>query len=80
MAWVLFKFERKETQQSTNVTSYRHGGGCVMVWGCFASSGCGQLVIIDRTSSALYQKMLKENQFVTMELKHGWITEQDCDL
>ncbi len=46
-------------------TSYqqsKHGGGSVMVWGCFAASGPGWLAIIDGTmNSALYQKILKEN-------------------
>ncbi len=40
----------------------KHGGGSVMVWGCFAASGPGWLAIIDGTmNSALYQKTLKEN-------------------
>lgn len=40
----------------------KHGGGSVMVWGCFASSGTERLAVIDGTmNSALYQKILKEN-------------------
>ncbi|MGH0129911.1 UNVERIFIED_CONTAM: hypothetical protein FKN15_018765 [Acipenser sinensis] len=33
-----------------------------MVWGCFAASGPGRLVIIEGTmNSALYQRILQEN-------------------
>ncbi len=40
----------------------KHGGGSVMVWGCFASSRPVWLAINDRTmNSAIYQKILKEN-------------------
>lgn len=39
----------------------RHGGGSVMVWGCFAASGPGHLAAIDGTvNSVLYQKIFKE--------------------
>ncbi len=51
------------------IPTVKHGGGSVMVWGCFAASEPGRLAIIDGTmNSALYQKILKENagrQFVT---------------
>ena len=39
----------------------KHGGGSVMVWGCFPASGPGQLVVIDGTmNSDIYQKKLKD--------------------
>ncbi len=44
------------------IQTVKHGGGSVMVWGCFAASGPGWLAIIDGTmNSSLYQKILKEN-------------------
>ena len=44
------------------IPTVKHGGGSVMVWGCFAASGPGRLAVIDGTmNSALYQKILKEN-------------------
>lgn len=44
------------------ILTLKHGGGSVMLWGCFAGSGPGRLAIIDKTkNSVLYQKILKED-------------------
>lgn len=61
----------------------KHGGGNVMVWGCFAASGPGQLVVIEgKMNSAVYQKILKENVWTSvcaLKLKRSWIMQQDND-
>ncbi len=65
------------------IPTVKHGGGSVMVWGCFAASGPGRLVIIDGTmNSALYQKILKENvrpSVCDLKLKRTWVMQQDND-
>ncbi len=65
------------------IPTVKHGGGSVMVWGCFAASGPGLLAIIDGTmNSALYQKILKENVRLSvcdLKLKHTWVMQQDND-
>ena len=65
------------------IPTVKHGGGSVMVWGCFAASGPGRLAIIDGTmNSALYQKILKENvrpSVRDLKLKHTWVMQQDND-
>ena len=59
----------------------KHGGGSVMVWGCFAASGPGHLAVIDGTmNSAVYQKILKENvrpSVPALKLKGSWVVQQD---
>uniref|UniRef100_A0A8C1UCV8 Transposase Tc1-like domain-containing protein n=1 Tax=Cyprinus carpio TaxID=7962 RepID=A0A8C1UCV8_CYPCA len=55
------------------IPTVKHGGGSVMVWGCYAASGPGQLAIIDGImNSTLFQKILK--------LKRTWVMQQDNDL
>ncbi len=65
------------------IPTVKHGGGSVMVWGCFAASGPEWLAIIDGTmNSALYQKILKENvrpSVCDLKLKHTWVMQQDND-
>ncbi len=65
------------------IPTVKHGGGSVMVWGCFAASGPGWLAIIDGTmNSALYQKILKENVWPSvcdLKLKRTWVMQQDND-
>ncbi len=65
------------------ITTVKHGGGSVVVWGCFAASGPGGLAIIDGTmNSALYKKILKENVRLSvcdLKLKRTWVMQQDTD-
>ncbi len=54
-----------------------------MVWGYFAVSWPGRFAIIDGTmNSALYQKILKENVWLSvcdLKLKRTWVMQQDND-
>ncbi len=54
-----------------------------MIWGCFAASGTARLAIIDGTmNSALYQKILKENVWLSVcdhKLNRTWVMQQDND-
>ena len=44
------------------IPTVKHGGGIVMLWGCFSSSGPGELVRVQGTmNSAKYIDILQEN-------------------
>ncbi len=55
----------------------------MMVWGCFADSGPRRLAILGgNMNSALYQKILKENDqpsVCDLKLKRTWVMQQDND-
>ncbi|GAV01586.1 hypothetical protein RvY_12274 [Ramazzottius varieornatus] len=65
------------------VPTVKHGGGSIMVWGYFASSGVGNLVIIRGNMDTVYYKaILKRNLKESgrkLKLKRGWWFQQDND-
>ncbi len=70
-------------QKKNIMPTVKYGGGCVMVWGCFAASGPGRLAVINGTmNSAVYQKILKDNvrpSVRDLKLKRTWVLQQDND-
>lgn len=65
------------------IPTVKHGGGNVMVWGCFSAAGPGQLTIIESTmNSVLYQRVLEENvrpSVRKLKLKRMWTMQHDND-
>lgn len=61
----------------------KHGGGSIMVWGCFAWSGVGSLVpITDILTADRYIDILSENleaSLVRVGLEENFIFQQDND-
>jgi hypothetical protein len=44
------------------VSTVKHGGGSIMLWGCFSAAGTGRLVRIkEKLNGAKYREMLDEN-------------------
>jgi len=51
-----------EFQEKNLTPTVKHGGGSIMVWGCFSAQGVGCLAFIDTTMTADgYIKILKDN-------------------
>uniref|UniRef100_A0A8C5WF56 Transposase n=1 Tax=Leptobrachium leishanense TaxID=445787 RepID=A0A8C5WF56_9ANUR len=61
----------------------KHGRGSIMVWGCFAASGPGRIVVIDgKMNSRVYQDILQENvrpSVRQLKLRRGWVMQEDND-
>uniref|UniRef100_A0A3Q3JS38 Transposase n=1 Tax=Monopterus albus TaxID=43700 RepID=A0A3Q3JS38_MONAL len=70
-------------QEKNLIPTVKHGGGSVMVWGCFAAAGPGQLTIIESTmNSTVYQKVLEEHvrpSVRKLKLKRNWTMQHDND-
>lgn len=61
----------------------KHGGGSVMVWGCFSSKGMGNLVLIEGiVKKEQYRSILEQNLLesaVKMGLSEDFVFQQDND-
>lgn len=70
-------------QPKNTVPTVKHGGGNIMLWGCFSAHGTGRLHIIEgRMDGAMYRNILDKNLFASaksLKMKRGWVFQQDND-
>ena len=70
-------------QHKNLIPTVKYGGGSIMVWGCFATSGPGHLAIIaGKITSQVYQDILQENVRLSvcqLKLNRSWVMQQDND-
>jgi transposase len=58
----VWRLPNTELEKKNLKVTVKHGGGSVMVWGCFAASGIGSLVFIDGImNSDVYIDILREH-------------------
>lgn len=60
----------------------KHGGGSIMIWGCFSYEGVGKIQIIEgKMNSLMYTTILNENLFESVKnlKKQDFIFQQDND-
>ncbi len=68
------------TEKNT-LPAVKHGGGSVMLWGCFASSGTGNLQRVKgKIDSIKYQEILEGTSVRKLRLGRHWTFQQDSDL
>uniref|UniRef100_A0A8C4RFJ6 Transposase n=1 Tax=Erpetoichthys calabaricus TaxID=27687 RepID=A0A8C4RFJ6_ERPCA len=69
--------------QANTIPIVKHGGGSIMLWGCFSAAGTGRLVRInEKMTAAMYRDILDENLLQsTLDLRLGqqFIFQQDND-
>lgn len=70
-------------QPKNIVSTVKHGGGSVMVWGAIAASGVGNLVFVEGNMDRLqYKRILEHNLQPSVDklnLGASWIFQQDND-
>ncbi|KAI4893104.1 hypothetical protein NFI96_020620, partial [Prochilodus magdalenae] len=70
-------------EQKNTLPTVKHGGGSIMLWGCFASNDTGKLQRVQGTMNSLqYQEILEENvmeSVTNLRLGRRWTFQQDND-
>lgn len=79
----IWRSKNKAFNDKCVIKTIKHGGGSVMVWGCMAASGVGNLVFIESTMKKEdYLKILQQNVAPSVEklgLTRSWTFQQDND-
>lgn len=80
---MVWRTPKEEWDPECMVPTVKHGGGSVMVWGCFSSLGVGNLVFINGNMTGLmYRGILENNLFASvnkMKIDKNWLFQQDND-
>uniref|UniRef100_A0A8C5PQH3 Transposase n=1 Tax=Leptobrachium leishanense TaxID=445787 RepID=A0A8C5PQH3_9ANUR len=79
----VWRRKNKVYEEKNTLPTVKHGGGSIMLWGCFASAGTGKLQRVQGNMNSLqYQEILDDNvmQSVTnLRLGRRWTFQQDND-
>ncbi|KAJ8261001.1 hypothetical protein COCON_G00167240 [Conger conger] len=72
-----------EYNPKNTIPTVKHGGGNLMLWGCFSAKGTGRLHRIEgRMNGAMYQEILGDNLLPSvraLKMGCGWVFQHDND-
>ena len=72
-----------EYNPKNTIPTVKHGGGNLMLWGCFSAKGTGQLHHIEgRINGAMYWEILGNNLLPSvraLKMGRGWVFQHDND-
>uniref|UniRef100_A0A8R1HGC3 Uncharacterized protein n=1 Tax=Caenorhabditis japonica TaxID=281687 RepID=A0A8R1HGC3_CAEJA len=72
----------KRNDPKYQVSTVKHGGGNVMMWGCFHATGVGSLIRITGTMESYMYKDILEKEMLPSgksQMGRGWLFQQDND-
>uniref|UniRef100_A0A6I8RG85 Uncharacterized protein n=1 Tax=Xenopus tropicalis TaxID=8364 RepID=A0A6I8RG85_XENTR len=63
------------------IPTVKHGGGNILLWGCFSAKGTGQLIRINgKMDGAMYREILNDNLLPSarkLKMGRGWVFQHD---
>ncbi len=58
----VWRRKNAELHPKNTIPTVKHGGGNIMLWGCFSAKGPGRLICVkERMNGAMYHEILSEN-------------------
>ncbi|CAJ0950476.1 unnamed protein product [Ranitomeya imitator] len=79
----VWRKKNTELHPSNTIPTVKHGGGNIMLWGCFSAKGPGRLIRVhERMNGAMYREILSANLLPSaraLKMKRGWVFQYDND-
>ncbi|CAJ0965804.1 unnamed protein product [Ranitomeya imitator] len=79
----VWRKKNTELHPSNTIPTVKHGGGNIMLWGCFSAKGPGRLIQVHEImNGAMYREILSANLLSSaraLKMKRGWVFQHDND-
>uniref|UniRef100_A0AAY5KGZ5 Tc1-like transposase DDE domain-containing protein n=2 Tax=Esox lucius TaxID=8010 RepID=A0AAY5KGZ5_ESOLU len=77
----VWRKKKDEYNPKNTIPTMKHGGGNILLWGCFSAKGTGRLHRIEgRMDGALYREILANNLLTSvkaLKMGRGWVFQHD---
>ncbi|KAK3560343.1 hypothetical protein QTP86_006428 [Hemibagrus guttatus] len=79
----VWRRKNAELHPKNTIPTVKHGGGNIMLWGCFSAKGPGRLIRVkERMNGAMYREILSKILLPSaraLKMKRGWVFQHDND-